>query len=234
MPSPFPGMDPYIETPKLWPDFLWNLAGEVRAGLNALIQPHYFARLEPREIDGGCATSEVRGTAVGVYLTRTQQLVTQIEILSSPEKCRHHEAQAEYLRRRQDLLSSPVHLLEIDLLREGERSPPEESVPCSPYRIVLSRADHRPRVEVWPIQLADRLPVLPLPLLEPDPDAPLDLGAAVASVYERGAYAAQIDYREPPPPPRLTPDEAAWLEELLGPVRRNVPGQEPRPGSAEP
>jgi hypothetical protein len=28
----------------------------------------------------------------------------------------------------------------------------------------------------------DRLPVLPVPLLEPDPDVPLDLGAAVASI----------------------------------------------------
>ena len=27
MPSPFPGMDPYIETPELWPDFHSDLAG---------------------------------------------------------------------------------------------------------------------------------------------------------------------------------------------------------------
>jgi len=47
------------------------------------------------------------------------------------------------------------------------------------------------------MQLADRLPVLPVPLLEPDPDVPLDLGAVVASVYERGAYASQIDYSSP-------------------------------------
>jgi Protein of unknown function (DUF4058) len=44
-------------------------------------------------------------------------------------------------------------------------------------------------VGVWPIQLWDGLLVLPVPLLAPDPDVPLDLGAAVANVYERYTYA---------------------------------------------
>jgi len=39
---------------------------------------------------------------------------------------------------------------------------------------------------VWPIQLREKLPTLPVPLLEPDPDAPLELAAVVAAVYERG------------------------------------------------
>jgi hypothetical protein len=45
MPSPFPGMAPYIETPELWPDFYNNLASEMQAQLHRLIQPRYFARL---------------------------------------------------------------------------------------------------------------------------------------------------------------------------------------------
>jgi hypothetical protein len=36
-----------------------------------------------------------------------------------------------------------------------------------------------------------------VPLLEPNPDASIDLNALVASVYGRGAYGAQIDYRRP-------------------------------------
>lgn len=56
-------------------------------------------------------------------------------------------------------------------------------------------------VAVWPIQFRDALPVLPVPLREPDPDVPLDLGAAVAAVYERGGYADLIDYRRPPASP---------------------------------
>jgi hypothetical protein len=87
-------------------------------------------------------------------------------------------------------------------------------VPLAPYYVVLSRTTRRPTVEVWPIQLADRLPVLPVPLLEPDPDAVLALGALVASVYERGAYAAEIDYRQPASGP-LSDSEVAWIDELL-------------------
>ena len=47
MPSPFPGMDPYIEQSKLWVDFHNDLASEIRAELNARIRPNYFARLTP-------------------------------------------------------------------------------------------------------------------------------------------------------------------------------------------
>jgi hypothetical protein len=52
-----------------------------------------------------------------------------------------------------------------------------------PYYVVLSREEHRPQVDVWPIQHCDKLPVIPVPLAAPDPDVPLDLGAAVAAVY---------------------------------------------------
>jgi hypothetical protein len=54
-----------------------------------------------------------------------------------------------------------------------------------------------------------------VPLREPDADAPLDLGAAVAAVYERGAYADDIDYGQSLTPPALTSDEAAWVSALL-------------------
>ena len=35
MPSPFPGMDPYIETSGLWGDFHGSLLAAVRADLNS-------------------------------------------------------------------------------------------------------------------------------------------------------------------------------------------------------
>jgi hypothetical protein len=144
-----------------------------------------------------------------------QQLVTVIEILSPVNKRPGHEAYVDYRRKRRDLLKSEVHLMEIDLLRAGERPTLERAVPEAPYYVTLARAHPRPRVEVWPIQLWDPLPVLPVPLLEPDPDVSLDLGAVVTSIYERGAYAAQIDYREPQPPPPLSAEDARWVGELL-------------------
>ncbi|MBV7337878.1 DUF4058 family protein [Chloroflexi bacterium TSY] len=47
MPSPFPGMDPYIEAPNVWGDFHNSLADMIRAELNRTIQPRYVARLIP-------------------------------------------------------------------------------------------------------------------------------------------------------------------------------------------
>ncbi len=53
-----------------------------------------------------------------------------------------------------------------------------------------------------------------MPLVEPDPDVALDLGAVVAAVYERGGYATLIDYSQQPPPP-LSEAESAWFDEHL-------------------
>ncbi|NUQ66236.1 MAG: DUF4058 family protein, partial [Pirellulales bacterium] len=125
-----------------------------------------------------------------------------------------HEAHEEYLRKRRELLRSGAHLIEIDLLRGDRRPSLDRPVPSAPYYVALSRVSRRPYVDVWPIQLPEKLPTVPVPLLEPDPDAPLDLAAVVAGVYERGAYARLIDYRLPPPP-ALSEAEAAWLDKHL-------------------
>jgi hypothetical protein len=48
MPSPFPGMDPYLETPHLWPDVHHELISQIRGELNPRLRPHYVARVELR------------------------------------------------------------------------------------------------------------------------------------------------------------------------------------------
>ncbi len=44
MPSPFPGMDPYLES-YLWPDLHQSLAGQLKRQLAPLLRPGYVARL---------------------------------------------------------------------------------------------------------------------------------------------------------------------------------------------
>jgi hypothetical protein len=150
-------------------------------------------------------------------------LVTSLEILSPVNKQRGHDAYLDYLRKRRDLLRSAAHLIEIDLLRAGVRPPLEQAVPPAPYYVMLSRATTRPYVTVWPVSLQSTLPVIPVPLLEPDPDVPLDLGAVVASVYERGGYDARINYQLPVPLPVLSETEANWVEQLLSKFRQATP-----------
>lgn len=48
MPSPFPGMDPYLEDPAIWPDFHHALASEISAHLNAALPRPYYAKIETR------------------------------------------------------------------------------------------------------------------------------------------------------------------------------------------
>ena len=165
--------------------------------------------------------TQTRLATVEIRNVETKALVTVIEVLSPVNKRAAAGGREEYLRKRGTLLQSDIHLLEIDLLRAGERVPMIDPLPDAPYFILLSRAERRPLCEVWPIGLSDLIPVVPVPLLPPDPDVYLDLGAALAQVYENAGYEDGLDYTQPPPPPPLTPADAAWVETVLR-DRRNL------------
>jgi hypothetical protein len=47
MPSPFPGMNPYLEDPDIWPDFHTTLFVEIRAELNRRLPAGYFVIAVP-------------------------------------------------------------------------------------------------------------------------------------------------------------------------------------------
>jgi hypothetical protein len=167
-------------------------------------------------------TTPLRLYRVEIHQTDSFELVTVIEILSPINKRRKHPERNKYLRKRRDLLQSPIHFIEIDWLRGGERSPLQDPVPLAPYYITLSREERRPTIEVWAMQLWDKLPMLPVPLSEPDPDVIVDLGATFTMVYDDSGYATLIDYHKPPPPPLLNKQEAAWLEEHLHAVGKRT------------
>jgi hypothetical protein len=137
-----------------------------------------------------------------------RRLVTAIEILSPTNK--RGEGRAEYVARRQRLLRSTAHLLEIDLLRKGRRVPMRDPLPDEPYFVLLSRAESRPLTEVWPIPFDACLPTVPVPLLPGDPDADLDLQRIFTQVYDLLGYDLAFDYRPPPEVP-LSPSQAAWM-----------------------
>lgn len=49
MPSPFPGMDPWLESHSVWPDFHDRLAEQISATLNLVLPSPYCAQLGARE-----------------------------------------------------------------------------------------------------------------------------------------------------------------------------------------
>src|SRR5213079_359901 len=48
MPSPFPGMDPYLEKPNLWPDVHHRLITTASDVLTGQLRPKYYVRIEER------------------------------------------------------------------------------------------------------------------------------------------------------------------------------------------
>lgn len=251
MPSPFPGMDPYLEG-SLWMSVHAQLTAEIARQLAPKLRPRYLALtservvLEFSDANGATASSfysdiavargarqepTMGGTAIATAPIRLQtvvpievpcvsveirdtaerRLVAVIEVLSPTNKKAGRE---EYLAKRHHLLLTPTHLLEIDLLHEGRRPPMREQLPNAPYFVFLSRGDQRPFTDVWPIRLQDSLPEVPVPLLPGDPDVALDLQQALSRVYDSIGYDLAINYREPPPV-RLPPDDALWVERLL-------------------
>ena len=81
MPSPFPGMDPYLEAPYIWPDLHNALASELRNELNQSLPNPYYARLEMRPELG---ITEDRGPS--------HRIVPDVTVVRRPEPL--HEQRA--------------------------------------------------------------------------------------------------------------------------------------------
>lgn len=141
-----------------------------------------------------------------------RRVVTAIEVLSPTNK--RGEGRQEYLSKRRRTLLSDVHLVEIDLLRGGQRLPMREALPDFPYFVLVGRSKDRPITEIWPIRMVDPLPPIPIPLLETDADVTLDLQQAFSSVYETFRYDRTVDYSAATRPP-LSPADAAWARERI-------------------
>lgn len=113
-----------------------------------------------------------------------------------------------YGAKRTDLMHAGVNLLEIDLLRNGRRWPmPNKPLPNEPYFVFLWRAFDPHSLGIWPLKLREPIPLLPVPLLDPDPDVPLDLTLAIHTIYDRAGDDMRIDYRQTPPKPDFSAED---------------------------
>lgn len=140
------------------------------------------------------------------------RLVTCIEILSYANQ--RQLGFEQYQQKRDRLIRWGVHLVEIDLIRRGRRAIVESLLPKSHYCVSVTRAGDR--VDVWALNMQEPLPTIPIPLLPPDADVPLDLSQAIHQVYEEADYDLTIDYSRQPPPPPLSDAEQQWLKVVIG------------------
>ena len=256
MPSPFPGMDPYLEDPSRWPDVHHGLIGTLCRMLVGQLAPRYIVRAEERVYDsgeedagrsvivpdlrvarrpgerrpfaaGGPATiaepielelldEEVHEARLAVLYREYRQLTAVIEVVSPTNKVWGAAGRDSYVRKRAEVAASPAHFVEIDLLRSGTPLYAKEMFPPHEYLVHVSRATGGPRRrhQFWPIELDQALPVIAIPLRAGDPDAGLDLQAALTAVYAERRYDLDIDYTRDPVPP-LTAELAAWARTVV-------------------
>jgi hypothetical protein len=254
MPSPFPGMDPFLEDPGLWPDVHHELISTIRGILNEVLKPKYYVRIEQRvyvsdETDPGWSViipdarilhqplesaanvgtpnpaSAIAEPVVATTLIEEEpaearleivdrtlrQVVTVMEILSPANKIARAHGRRSYQRKRLEVMRSPSHFVEIDLLRDGERFPIRGRMgPCE-YLVHISRVEMRPEGMLWPVRLPERLPIIPIPLRDMNEQVNLDLQQVLNTAYDRAAYDLEIDYTKDPIPP-MPPEFAAWAQ----------------------
>lgn len=145
----------------------------------------------------------------------SNEIITVMELLSPTNKRSGSDGRELYLEKRQEILDGRSHLVELDLLRGGQRMPIHTSKPLGQsYYAVVSRRNRRPRATIYRWNLADPMPTISIPLADGDPDVPVNLQSAFSNVYQRTRYDLSIDYNAPLVP-RPTAEEENWLRGIL-------------------
>lgn len=155
---------------------------------------------------------EVTERYLEIREVKTGRVVTVVEVLS-PKNKRVGEGRDKYLTKRQKVLNSTTHWVEIDLLRTGNFMPMAEAI-RSDYRILVSRADLRPEAELYPFNVRESIPQFLLPLQPGDKEPVVNLSEVLRQVYQEAALELAIDYSVQPVPP-LSESHFQWVQSLI-------------------
>lgn len=204
--SPFPGMDPYLESPKFWSNFHVQFLASLSFELNSLLPQNYLATVEKQIPVDILEEETVRW--IQIIQFPHDELVSVVELLSPRNKV--EPDRTTYLNHRQAWLRQPVHLVELDLLCKGKRLPMRGVLPRGDYYAFVTRANRRPNSEVYAWSVREPLPRIRIPLTDPDPDIVLDLQKVFREVYQRSGVSRKIRYGEPIGLP-LTDENRAWV-----------------------
>lgn len=157
-------------------------------------------------------TEEITERYLEIREVKTGRVVTVVEVLS-PKNKRVGEGRDKYLTKRQKVLNSGTHLVEIDLLRTGNFMPMAEAI-RSDYRILVSRANLRPEAELYPFNVRESIPQFLLPLQPSDQEPVVNLSEVLGQVYQEAALDLAIDYSVQPVPP-LSESDFQWVQSLM-------------------
>jgi Protein of unknown function (DUF4058) len=221
MPSPFPGMDPYLESEALWPAFHHQLVTCLYQILLPGLVDRYRARMAQRDYvtEQALFTSIIREEHHEDYVEVRQRgdgrLVTLLEVVSPANKTTA-PGRAAYLDKRREGKDANANLVEIDLVLQGQPTLDysRDGLPDWDYAVTVTRSTQAERYEIYTATLQKRLPRFRLPLSPDDRDTVLDLHTAFTRCYDQGGFAAKIDYQRDPDAP-LPDEDRRWLNDVL-------------------
>ena len=225
MPCPFPGMDPYLESAKVWPAFHQNLAAALYHAVLPGLADRYRARIgslgDYLETQLALFTSVIREPHTEPYVEIRQRtdnrLVTLIDFVS-PTNRATAGGKAAYLDTRAEALGQRAAVVEIDLVTQGK--PPldfdRSQLPEHHYTVTVTRGGAPHRHQVYAAVLSKRLPPFKLPLAADDRDTVIDLQVSFARAYDAADFSRKVDYTaELPQEVVLSADDRKWLAEQL-------------------
>lgn len=155
---------------------------------------------------------EAREGYLEIREVSTSKVVTAIELIS-PKNKQAGKGREAYEKKRQQILASSTHLVEIDLIRSGRPMRILEDVK-SDYRILISRGNRRPRAYLYAFSVRDPIPSFPLPLQSGDREPLVQLQNLLNEIYDQAGFDIALDYNLDPVP-KLKPEDASWADELL-------------------
>lgn len=256
MPSPFPGMDPYLEAQPFWSDLHTTMISVMKAELNRRLPENYAVWSDvyiwlhepeaeirkakpdvlvsaPSTTEGpvGVVTLPAPATTILPAVRRegnkylkikdidSGHVVTVVELLSPANKQAGEDRDA-FLAKRNDYLANRTNIVEIDLLRAGERLPlGKPTPPATDYYVLVCRAVDFPKTALWPFSIRDSLPEIAVPLNPRDGYVTLPLQTCFETSYDQGSYRKVVNYGLPPRI-ALPPGDEAWARERVMTYRR--------------
>jgi Protein of unknown function (DUF4058) len=156
---------------------------------------------------------EIKEGYLEIREVSTGKVITVIEVISPTNK-RTKEGRKAYLRKREELLRSDVNLIEIDLIRTGEKMPVVTNIPDTDYRILIVRFHRLPSAQLFAFTVRESIPNFPIPLEQGEEEIILNLQNLLLGIYERARFDLTLDYNENPVPDLLVKDRE-WMELLL-------------------
>src|SRR5215467_12496713 len=210
MPSPFPGMDPYLEDEGIWPVFQHHLVLCLYQILLPGLVDRYRARVGQRHYvtEQALFTSVVREEHHEEFIEIRQRtdgrLITLVDVVSPANKTTTQGRQT-YLDKRREGRSASSNLVEIDLVLQGQPmlDYSRDGLPDWDYAVTVTRSTQPERYEIYTATLQKRLPRFRLPLAADDRDSLLDLQTNFTRCYDQAGFAGRIDYhREPAVSPK--------------------------------